>query len=301
MGTWWGNLLGAALSLALLMTVRTTAVALWRAHRAMTAGIRPPRPPEQRLDLYELAYLHGRAERVVQVALLRMHAGRRLEVRRVSKRSIVLRPLGRGPRDETERTALDLAARAADEEGNVPWPLRAWDDEPAIRALRDRLVLDGLQGDDGHPAGVLRRSPAARRRLEARNRHDTVVRWLPAAAAAGLALAVATDSYLPLLGYPPLLWWAHRVKGRAESAFVGAYGVTAAGRAAMKAAESPEWIRPGEPARLRHLAIDGPKILSARHPLHEPEEPHRTDPPPPDPEPRPEPVVVYEGPGLGGL
>ncbi|MGW9447577.1 TIGR04222 domain-containing membrane protein [Streptomyces sp. NPDC055632] len=159
MGTWWGNLLGAALSLAPLMTVRTTAATLRRAHHAMTAGIRPPRTPEQRLDLYELAYLHGRGERVVQIALLRMHAGRRLEARRVPKRRVALRPLGRGPRDETERTALDLAARAADEEGNAPWPLRARYDEPAIRALRDRLVLDGLLGDDGHPAGVLRRSP----------------------------------------------------------------------------------------------------------------------------------------------
>ncbi|MFD8211655.1 TIGR04222 domain-containing membrane protein [Streptomyces sp. NPDC059695] len=300
MGTWWGNLLGAALLLASLVIVRATAVALRRAHRAMTAGVGPPRAPDERLDLYELAYLHGGGERVVQVALLRMHADRRLEARRVSTRRVALRPLGRG-RDEMERTALDLAARAADEEGNVPWPLPAWDSEPVIRGLRDRLVLDSLRGDDGHPVGVLRRSPAARRRLQARNRHDTVVRWLPAVAVAGLALAVTTDSYLPLLGHPLLLLWAHRVRGQAESAFIGVYGVTDAGRAAMAAAERPEWIRRGEPARLRNLAVDGAKILATRHPLHEPQEPRRNKLPPPPSPPVPDPVVVYEGPGLGGL
>ncbi|MCG7524477.1 hypothetical protein MHW47_08520 [Streptomyces sp. OfavH-34-F] len=299
MGTWWGNLLGAALLLAALMIVRTTAVALRRADRAMTAGIRPPRAPDERLDLYELAYLHGGGERVVQVALLRMYANRRLEARRVSERSVALRPLGRGPRDEWEKVALDLAARAADEEGNVPWPLPARDGEPAIRALCDRLVLDGLLGD-GRPAGVLRRSPAARRRLRARNRHDTVVRWLPAAVVAGLVLAVLTGSYLPLLGHPPLLWWAHRVKSRAERAAAPVYGVTDAGQAAMAAAQRPEWIRKGEPARLRNVAVDGTKNFSTRHPLHEPREPRRNDPPPTPPEPRPQPVV-YEGPGLGGL
>ncbi|MET9118900.1 TIGR04222 domain-containing membrane protein [Streptomyces longwoodensis] len=300
MGTWWGNLLGAGLLLACLMIVRTTAVALRRAHRVMTAGIRPPRAPDERLDLYELAYLHGGGERVVQVALLRMHADRRLEARRVSERRVGLRPLGRGPRDEWEKAALDVAARAADDEGHVPWPLPASDGEPVIRALRDRLVLDGLRGDGGHPAGVLRRSPAARGRLQARNRHDTVVRWLPAVAVAGLVLAVVTGSYLPLLGHPPLLWWAHRVRAQAERAFTSVYGVTDAGRAAMAAAERPEWIRKGEPARLRNLAVDGTKILSTRHPLHEPQEPRRNDPPPTPPEPRPQPVV-YEGPGLGGL
>ncbi|MFF3755489.1 TIGR04222 domain-containing membrane protein [Streptomyces sp. NPDC002185] len=298
MGAWWGNLLGGALLLASLVIVRATAVALRRAHRDMTAGVRALRTPDERLDLYELAYLHGGGERVVQVALLRMHADRRLEARRVSKRRVALRPLDRG-RNEMERTALDLAARAADEEGNAPWPVPAGDSEPVIRALRDRLVLDGLQGDDGHPVGVLRRSSAARRRLQARNRHDTVVRWLPAVVVAGLAWAVATDSYLPLLGHLPLLWWAHRVRGRAESAFVGVYGVTDAGHKAMAAAERPEWIRRGEPARLRNLAVDGAKILATRHPLHEPQGPRRNSPAPATPE--PEPVVVYEGPGLGGL
>ncbi|MFJ5934587.1 TIGR04222 domain-containing membrane protein [Streptomyces sp. NPDC093071] len=299
MGTWWGNLFGALLLLASLATASATAAALRRARRAMTAGIRPPRSPEQRLDLYELAYLHGQASRVVDVALLRMHRGRRLTVRRTAVDRVELRPSGRGPRDDVETMALDLMAGAADGEGGLRWPPVFGDGHPRMRALRDRLVLDGLMSDDNFPLGVLRRSPATQRWLAARNRHATVVRWLPATAAAGVVLAVAAHALLPLLGYPPLLWWARAVRERAEGAFAP-ISVTDAGRAAMKAAERPEWIRPGESAGLRDLAVHGLVLLSARHPLRLPEPPRRADPPP-RPEPPREPVVIYEGPGLGGL
>ncbi|MFI9121263.1 TIGR04222 domain-containing membrane protein [Streptomyces bikiniensis] len=299
MGTWWGNLFGALLLLASLVTASATAAALRRARRAMTAGIRPPRPPEQRLDLYELAYLHGQGSRVVHVALLRMHRGRRLDVRRTAADRVEFRPSGRGPRDDVEAMVLDLVAGAADGEGGLHWPPVVGDRDPRMRALRDRLVLDGLMSDDGFPLGVLRRSPATQRWLAARNRYATVVRWLPAAAVVGVVLAVAAHAPLPLPGYPLLLWWARAVRERAEGSFTP-FSVTEAGRAAMKAAERPEWIRRGENARLRDLAVHGLVVLSARHPLHLPEPPRRADPPP-RPEPPREPVVTYEGPGLGGL
>ncbi|MER5961464.1 TIGR04222 domain-containing membrane protein [Streptomyces sp. NPDC002057] len=296
MGTGWGNLLGGLLALASLGAVLGAAESLRRARRSMLATVRPPRPADERLGLYELAYLSGGASRVACVALVRMHRGRRLVVERHGPERIALRPVGGGPRDDMEALALETAAKATDGDGRAPWPLFPSGGDSRMRELRDRLVVEGLLNEGGFPDGVLRRAPTTESWLRARTRYRTLVARLPAAVVAGAVLAVALRSYLPLLVYPPLLWWARAVRDRDEEPYST---LTAAGRAAVEAAGRADWIRRGEPAWLREVAVLGRDALSARHPLHRPAPPPR--PRTPAPEPEPEPVVVYEGPGLGGL
>ncbi|MFJ4767934.1 TIGR04222 domain-containing membrane protein [Streptomyces uncialis] len=297
MGTWQGNIIGALVALAAIGAVLGAGRRLRAARRALDARIRPPRPADTPLDLYEVAYLCGGAGRVAVVAVVRMHAEGRLSVCGRAARWITAEPSGE-PRDGVEVAVLDALAARRDEHGRSPWPVELFDSDPPVRDLRERLVLGGLLRDRFAPVGVLHHHPVSRAYYQARGRFARTLRLASALTVAGVVVALLWRAYPPLLVYPPLLWAGRRHRDGYD-ADTGSYGeVTDAGRAAVRATDAADGPATAERQQVCEVARSGPDSLPAQHILRPAPAPPWQ---PPEPGPQPPRIVIDGSPGLGGL
>lgn len=318
MGTWLGNGVGVLIALAALAPFVGPERRLSAAYRAVNSLKTPVRPVEDRLDLYELAYLCGREERLAATVLVRMHAEGRAAVERRTPYRITAALSGE-PRDGVEAAVRDAWEQQTDGDDGARWPLTVSRTASPVRAVRERLVLDGLLRDENAPLGVFADHPVVRAYYEARYRFARTVRWSPAFALAGIAVAVLCHAYLPLLAYPPLLL-ALRLQPQRYELARRSYGeVTPAGRTAISAVSADEPcgpftadgegvgdgpLEPGrtEPTRaprvVREVARSGLDALPPGHVLGPPPAPpvrsRETRPEPPE-------IIVDASPGLGGL
>ncbi|MEU3461160.1 TIGR04222 domain-containing membrane protein [Streptomyces sp. NPDC006733] len=296
MGSWLGNLVGCLLALGAIGAVVASGRRLRSAQRARRARIGPVRSAQSPLDLYELAYLCGRGRRVAAAVVVRLHAQGRLVVGRPADRWITAEAVGEA-RDGIEAAVLAALTAQRNDHGWVPWPVELFDSDPPLRALRERLIVEGLLQDQGALVGVLHRDPVSRSYYRARYRFTQTLRWVPAVAVAGVVVAVVWRAYLPLVAYPLLVWAGRRHRDRYADDPDSFGVVTAAGHSAVRAAETEDRVPAVE--RLVHdVARSGLNALPTTHPLTAPTPLPRQ---PPQSEPEPPESVIDASPGLGGL
>ncbi|MEU0990219.1 TIGR04222 domain-containing membrane protein [Streptomyces sp. NPDC005953] len=296
MGTVLGNALGCALVLLALVVVAMTEAPLRRADRDLRSSAPPPRTPDVGLDPYEVAYLKLGPRRLIETALVLMHAEGRLVVRKKEPaHRIAVESPGPVPQDDMEAMALEALAATVKGDGMFQWPIHPPTDDPRIGALRERLVRDGLLCDAGLPPGVLRGQPAVLRWEGAHAHLDTAWWWVGYVAAAGAVVAYATDSYLPLLLYPLLMWAGHTRRRRYR--YHPNEHVSEHGHKMLHAVLNDEWLTTTDGRIAREVAWRGRAALAKKHPLNPPAAPA----PPPQESPREPEIVISDPPSLGGL
>lgn len=122
MGTWLGNGVGVLLTFAAFALLVGPERRLGAAYRAVRGLSAPVRPVEDRLDLYELAYLCGGDSGLGTTVLVRMHAEGRAAVERRAPYRITA-VLSGEPRDGVEAAVRDAWEQPTEEDDEAYWPL----------------------------------------------------------------------------------------------------------------------------------------------------------------------------------
>lgn len=201
------------------------------------------RTPVRERPLYEAAFLGGGRERVIEVALLRMHQYGRIGIAPTGRVAI---PRGTPPADDVERAILAMADGPA---GRSRPPtvstLRFWaKHDPAVTRVEDRLAAEGLVTRTG-PIRMTKTASWTALALAALGVAVDIAAFSPAVAATVLAAG--------LVPTVPLLLRAHMTRLR-----------TPAGDAELRSLQAADpWRSYQETALVGAVALRGIDAIDA--------------------------------------